>query len=917
MAEMPLVGRDEELAYLREVRQARPTVGVVVAGRQGVGKSRLVAEAAADARSARWSVERVDGASAAMSVPLSAFAHLAPSAAVASGEPLRLMVAVTDSIGARSARGRLVLLVDDAHLLDEVSLALLRRAATLPNLFLLVTVRSDEPVPAPIVGLWKDGYAHRLELQPLSRHETYRLAAETLGTTGPTTLQQFWRRSLGNPLYLRELLLSGGDPDGPKSEAASAGQRPGGARRLAELVATRIGTLDPEQRRALEILTVTGPVGHHLVTQMVPAPAVETLVERGLIALRDDEPQPVVLLGHPVYGIVTADHMTGSRVRDLRSQVLTQLEQLESERGLTSRDAVPLVTLRLDLGERVEAPELLAAVRYVRAAYPRAVAERLAVGSPQLDGATAAVAAGEPAALPSEDDLAVAERLARRAWEADGTVAAGLALATMLVARKSVAEATQLLDTLEARAVGEHERTHVALAQAALEYWVLGRADRAEQVLLAGETRASDGAAVARLRRLRAGIALNVGRVAESVALAESLLSEATATSSDRSDPTDVRPEVVMASATAAAGLALQGRAAESMELTARFLAAAQAHASDLPEVLAEHLLARLFAARILGRLDEAEWLGYVCYEPAVENASTVGMAVFTGALGQVALDKGQPVIAIRRLREAEVLLRECDAFGYRPFVLANLAVGLAQVGDADGAAHACEQASAEAVRPRFFDPEIALARAWAHAADGRMADAASAALAAADQAGAVGLRPFEAGALHAAVRFGQAGEAAARLQALSVTTASPLVEAFARHAAACAAGDGRALADVSIAFEDLGAQLLAAEAAGHAATELGRAGRRRDATRMAARVDMLAHRTGCRRSPTLRLAARPPTLTAREHEVAVLAVGGLTSKDIAERLVVSTRTVESHLYRAFAKLGVSDRAELADVLEP
>ena len=57
------------------------------------------------------------------------------------------------------------------------------------------------------------------------------------------------------------------------------------------------------------------------------------------------------------------------------------------------------------------------------------------------------------------------------------------------------------------------------------------------------------------------------------------------------------------------------------------------------------------------------------------------------------------------------------------------------------------------------------------------------------------------------------------------------------------------------------------------------------------------------------------PSLTAREHEVAVLVARGMTSRAIADRLVVSPRTVESHLYRIFAKLGISDRAELADVL--
>jgi len=55
--------------------------------------------------------------------------------------------------------------------------------------------------------------------------------------------------------------------------------------------------------------------------------------------------------------------------------------------------------------------------------------------------------------------------------------------------------------------------------------------------------------------------------------------------------------------------------------------------------------------------------------------------------------------------------------------------------------------------------------------------------------------------------------------------------------------------------------------------------------------------------------------LTRREQEVAALACQGLSNADIAERLVVSVRTVESHLYSAYGKLGVSDRAGLPAVL--
>ncbi len=50
-------------------------------------------------------------------------------------------------------------------------------------------------------------------------------------------------------------------------------------------------------------------------------------------------------------------------------------------------------------------------------------------------------------------------------------------------------------------------------------------------------------------------------------------------------------------------------------------------------------------------------------------------------------------------------------------------------------------------------------------------------------------------------------------------------------------------------------------------------------------------------------------------REIVTLAAEGLTSKDIAERLYLSVRTVDNHLQHAYAKLGVSSRAGLAQAL--
>ena len=51
--------------------------------------------------------------------------------------------------------------------------------------------------------------------------------------------------------------------------------------------------------------------------------------------------------------------------------------------------------------------------------------------------------------------------------------------------------------------------------------------------------------------------------------------------------------------------------------------------------------------------------------------------------------------------------------------------------------------------------------------------------------------------------------------------------------------------------------------------------------------------------------------LSPQEAQIAVMVVQGLTNREIGERLFISHRTVGSHLYRMFPKLGISSRTEL------
>ena len=70
-----------------------------------------------------------------------------------------------------------------------------------------------------------------------------------------------------------------------------------------------------------------------------------------------------------------------------------------------------------------------------------------------------------------------------------------------------------------------------------------------------------------------------------------------------------------------------------------------------------------------------------------------------------------------------------------------------------------------------------------------------------------------------------------------------------------------------------------------------------------------------CPAAVTPSLLTPKSTLTARERQIARLAAAGVPSKQIAEQIFLSPRTVDNHLLRIYVKLGVNGRAGLAAAL--
>jgi DNA-binding CsgD family transcriptional regulator len=212
------------------------------------------------------------------------------------------------------------------------------------------------------------------------------------------------------------------------------------------------------------------------------------------------------------------------------------------------------------------------------------------------------------------------------------------------------------------------------------------------------------------------------------------------------------------------------------------------------------------------------------------------------------------------------------------------------------------------------FGPQLKIAESWLAASQGNVSAAIELATEAARLASESGQRAIEMLALHDAVRFGDQN-CLDRLVEVATATGGRLATVIAAHAEAVRDRDGAAIAAAAQQFEEIGALLSATDAAAQAAVAFERVDDRRHSVESAGTANRLAAQCGGIRTPALDLAAHPLPLTVREREIANLVAAGLSNRDIADRLTVSVRTVEGHLYRACIKLDISDREELAALI--
>ncbi|HWM12829.1 MAG TPA: LuxR family transcriptional regulator [Solirubrobacteraceae bacterium] len=859
----PLVGREAELDRIAGARTAQSS-GVVVSAPAGVGKSRLARHAVQTAEDDGAVTSWVQGTRSAATVPLGAFAGLIPTD-VRSDEPLELMRRSVEAMHRRAGDAALVLGVDDAQLLDPTSAALVLQLTTTRVVFVVATVRTGEPCPDAVRSLWKDAGALRLDLRPLSEQDTATLVESVLG--GPLEQRaQRWvfESSHGNVLYVRELLLGA-------LEAGALHQTTGGLWRLArrpppsqsllELVGARMEGLLGEERRAIELLALGEPLRLPELLALVGDDAVAAVESHGLVTA--DGPDGDVRLAHPLYGEVVRASMPVIRAaksrRELARMVLDRPEH-------SSDDALRVARWLLDAGEPIPGPLLLEAARAANLA-----------GDPELGA-----------------------RFAVLALEGGAGVRATLLLARAHFVRKRYEDAEAVLAPFDGRIDDREVALKYLLQRIVVLYWGLQRADDAVDLLERGRGWWPDPAWRRELDPLGLQLQSLISGLGGAVPRLEEILADPGLEPGLRR-----RTEGVLAGS-----LFYAGRTREAHELILRRRPRIPLRNEQNELACAMTMVIGLESGWDFAELDA--WMSRAL-DAGVKSGDHAAAGFAGLTIGALRMLAGRFRESARWLAESVVHFERRDPFDTLAIVH-SLAAGVAYtIEDFEGAEAAIERCRNALGGREIRDNErayIARGEAWAALAQGDPPRARETLLEAAERLANV---PVYAALLHhEAVRAGAAAAPQAKkLAAMRERCDAPLVVAYAEHAAARAAGDGAALLRCADEFAAIGAAGYGVECAAAAAEAYAAEGRHDSARRAAARCrELYAGQGGS--MPAIRgLDDAAPALTAREAQLVELASRGLSNAEIADRLVLSVRTVESHIYRAMQKLGVGDRREL------
>lgn len=864
----PFVAREAEVRFLRRSLHEGDVRAVIVAGPPGVGKSRLAREAFAAEPTSVFAT----ATTAAASIPFGCLSEVIPDPPPESTDRFSMFTAIGKRLAELGGGKRPALVIDDAHLLDLSGAALAFHLANVNAAFVCAIVRDGAVPPDAITALWKELDAPRLEVTELSPAHGLEVLERALG--GPVdqhSAHALWAAAAGNLLFMRELVIAAlGDGTLTRTEGIWrwSGRIPR-SMRLAELVEAGIGRLSDSEREVLEVLALAEPLELGALEEFSAGERLADLERRGVIDIVMEEGRRAARFAHPLYGEVVRQSVPVSRAAAVRRRLADWVEA----RGMGRRsDLMRVATWRLDAEEP---------------------------GDPLMfaEAARSATRAFDP-------ELAV--RLAEAARASGGGFPAALALGEALLAQNRFAAAEEALAPHAAEALaGGHARHYVFQRVLAL-HWGLGRSAEADLMLREARSARSDSRWRSQIDGLRAQVLAFDGPLDEAVALAAPIVA---------ADDADRWARLYAVSAVAT-DLICDGRTDDALAVLGPYFDIALELAEGFPHgpawITALHTTALAYAGR-LGAAEEA-MNGLLAMATSVGDEQARGGALVGS--GVLALLRGELEPAERLLREAIAPLQASDLAGILPWAYFLLARTAGERGDGPAAAAALAQGEALAAqrpRQRLFAHDVLAGRAWAAASNGELSRAHRIVLEGAADPRA--LRLHRALTLVTALRLGVAPkDAATQLAEVARPAQSGLLRDYAAWAEALLDGSGSALAGAADTLAERGLALHAAEAHAAAAHAFAEEGRADSARRAAATSAGSLGPEPAARTPGL-ARVRTPELTAREREIAELAARGRTNAEIAEGLVVSVRTVEWHLQKAYNKLGIRSRSELGSVL--
>jgi DNA-binding CsgD family transcriptional regulator len=861
------VGRGQEIARLTEAAVGATGRGLILGGAAGIGKSRLLREGLAALDVDRLAVWSATANAATAGLPLGGLSQVLPAEQPAAASPAGLLRWAVDALHRQAAGRPIVLGIDDAHLLDPLSATLVYYIARTEHATVIATVRTGEPVPDPIRALWTDDLVERIELGPLSPADTAELLGQVLG--GPVdsaSVDRLWQLSQGNALLLRELVIAARS-SGDISASYGVWRWTGRfelAPTLTEVIDARIGQLTPAVRTVLELVAFGEPIGLPLLTQATDPAAVEIAEERQLIRVVRDDRRVNVLLAHPLYGEVVRQRCPVTRFRRLLADLANLVESVGARRR---DDLLRVAVWRLDSDTARDPTQLLHACQQAFATY----------------------------------DIPLAVRLARAALGAGGGFRAAELLGTLLMFADQPAEALNTLDAVTDLIGNDLERSRWLGIRAIVTYWGLGEECTPEHLAKEGLALA-DPAARCWVRAVESIMRLHHSEYATGFELAGTVLD----------DPHSAAGTRALAASTLGHLNAARGSALQTIREMALVEADAPRWRAGTPYIQLAVELARGTAMILAGDLASVDRM------VAAEFAGLADAGEFHLGSGYVTLVRAQAARMRGRLREAARYAGQAAATLASGQVFAALAnAERAHIAALSGDHALATEAMAEA--DRVHRPTMTILYPWLEQARAWTAIGAGDRQAGAEILHRLALRlrgdrfaGHELHALHDLVRIGRPREVVDRLTELSASVEGSLASVMAWHGRAAAEADGSALLAAAEEFIDLGMYLYAAEATA-AAIPLLRASR---AAETATATELLTDLVGrCEGARISTLAVPQPALTNRERQIAKLAAAGVPSKEIADQLYLSARTVDNHLLRVYAKLGIAGRVELAAAL--